>query len=494
MGIRIVANIDAQEKLLGRVAGVINLVPIPSFPELVTGDSEVVDLSLTSQGGQINLQDYPLVRLGIGTINGRPTGGSYTLEGETLAFDHTAAQLQTVISAEVAAATVTQVSPFVFVAQFTANGAQTLPTVNATALTPASTVNVARLVAGNGSTPERWIIRLYRDPIALVSTFTALGSNDLRGVLNTGTQGIYALFSEGQEVVSSTIELEVTDATGAIQTLFQLPVAIRGEVLGEGVPAVVSFDSLVTQSQLGSAFEIGNTVFVDQENGNNSTGTRGRADLPFLTMVAAETAASEGDLILARQGDFSAETLNGKNNCFYWFLPNVIGPIFIIDVARTVRGKGLCKALSVNNPSAVIDMPEMDAVSEIFCSSGTLTARNSGPLEFTGTANCTILGNILETRSNANAVSIGNDYSGTLRIKGNIKAVAGTSKGINYGTGVTGTVILDNSTIETSGVSIDAPAAQSVIVQGTLNVTQDVDSDITIVGGSKSVNTNYRAF
>ena len=64
---------------------------------------------------------------------------------------------------------------------------------------------------------------------------------------------------------------------------------------------------------------VGNAVFVDAVNGNDSTGLRGRSDLPFLTLAAAKTAASSGDTITVRPGSYSGTNLlkDGVNWYFY---------------------------------------------------------------------------------------------------------------------------------------------------------------------------------
>lgn len=46
-----------------------------------------------------------------------------------------------------------------------------------------------------------------------------------------------------------------------------------------------------------SAVPVGNTIFVDPVNGNNTTGLRGRLDRPFATIQAAADVAQDGDTI-----------------------------------------------------------------------------------------------------------------------------------------------------------------------------------------------------
>lgn len=59
----------------------------------------------------------------------------------------------------------------------------------------------------------------------------------------------------------------------------------------------------------------GKRLRVDSVNGNDGTGTRGRDDLPYLTLGAAKTAASSGDVIVVGPGTYNEKNLskNGVN-------------------------------------------------------------------------------------------------------------------------------------------------------------------------------------
>jgi hypothetical protein len=56
----------------------------------------------------------------------------------------------------------------------------------------------------------------------------------------------------------------------------------------------------------------GRTLFVDSANGSNATGTRGRADLPYLTIAAACAASLRGDTVYIRPGRYNERVL-GKS-------------------------------------------------------------------------------------------------------------------------------------------------------------------------------------
>jgi len=144
----------------------------------------------------------------------------------------------------------------------------------------------------------------------------------------------------------------------------------------------------------------------------------------------------------------------------------------------------------------------------IACSAGvqTITRANftstDRPVRLSGSGSLTITGRIESTQSNGVIVDISNNWSGTLNaVDCDLTATTvggdGATIGINYGTGVTGNVQLKNCTIITakngSGTakSIDAPSAQTVYVQGSLNQTHAVDSDITLAGGAAITNTAF---
>jgi hypothetical protein len=64
----------------------------------------------------------------------------------------------------------------------------------------------------------------------------------------------------------------------------------------------------------------GNTLWVDSINGNDSSGARGNALLPFLTVAAALAAASSGDTVVIRPGTYAvtASILKNGVNIFAW--------------------------------------------------------------------------------------------------------------------------------------------------------------------------------
>ena len=87
-----------------------------------------------------------------------------------------------------------------------------------------------------------------------------------------------------------------------------------------------------------------NSLFV-AKNGNDATGTRNRLDKPFLTITAAQTAASSGDVIIIFPGTYT-DTLLQKNGVEYYFYPGAVisaaNTIWSMtsDISYTVSGYG----------------------------------------------------------------------------------------------------------------------------------------------------------
>ena len=203
------------------------------FSQFVAGDSVDFNLYVVDTSGLQNIQNYASVRLGIGGSDSRPNAGSYTVAStNTLVYNHTAAELKEVIDSAVDVATVTELAPFVFKIQFTNNGEQSIPNVDGRLLNPRSTVDVSKMITGNSTTPETWLWRLYRNPLAFTDTFTNISGQGITGTVDFNTSGIYDLISN-EESEDTFLEVEVTDSSGSISTIAQIKITIFGEVIGQ---------------------------------------------------------------------------------------------------------------------------------------------------------------------------------------------------------------------------------------------------------------------
>jgi len=231
MGQSVYINFDTENLRSARVRGISDLRN-QKFTQFVVGDSIELDLYLTGSGGILNIQDYSAIRLGIGGLDDRPESGSYEVAGsDTLAYDHSASDLQTVVASAASSNVTTKLTDFVFKIQFDAVGAQTIPSLDITLLQPRSTVSVSRLVTGDATTKEVWLWRLFRDPLAFTNTFTNIAGNGVRGTLSLATAGLYELIAQSSSV-NTFFEVELTSSEGNVRTVLQAKVSLNGEVIG----------------------------------------------------------------------------------------------------------------------------------------------------------------------------------------------------------------------------------------------------------------------
>jgi hypothetical protein len=88
---------------------------------------------------------------------------------------------------------------------------------------------------------------------------------------------------------------------------------------------------------------VGKTVFVDSVHGDDSSGLRERFDLPFLTLMAARTAALAGDTVVVRPGVYVLPDQNhqlGKDQVDWHFQPGTtvkIAPTFLSGTNNTQK-------------------------------------------------------------------------------------------------------------------------------------------------------------
>lgn len=224
-----------------------------TWKKFIVGDLRNLNLYFTDgDGNYVDVSGYSTIRVGVGGINKRPTGGSweFTHGGDDHTFDFgvSAATLESVLDATPYSLGVSVLSPVagVYIVKFDATGAQTLPTTDASGLTPDSTVSVKRLVTGDGSTKEEWIVRLFQVPWAYSESWSVI-SNGRNGALNFGTENLFKAFA-GENSVTGYFEIELTDASANVSTVIQAPVTINGEVLGDGVAGAGDFSSYLTST------------------------------------------------------------------------------------------------------------------------------------------------------------------------------------------------------------------------------------------------------
>jgi len=215
-----------------------------------------------------------------------------------------------------AANTTTELSPFTFKTVFSANGAQTIPSIDATGLTPSSSVSITRLVTGDGSTKEQWLTRIFRNPLTLLDTFTNFTKTGVGegifGSISLGTPEIFDQFSSTITSFTSTMEMEITDTNGNVNTIFQIPVTIGSQVIGSGITvSSLTPSNFVTSTEVNTTIDSvttqANSVFVSADRGNDATGTRNSTTKPYATFAAALSNAVANDTVIVLDGDFTSE-------------------------------------------------------------------------------------------------------------------------------------------------------------------------------------------
>ena len=233
MGQNLFINFDSETLTNSRCRAADDLRS-KKFSPFVAGDSLVFDLFLTGTEGLLNIQDYPVVRMGVGDLNARPESGTYEVGGFSLDYNHSAAELEaTIESATGNGCTVVELAPFVFKVSFDAVGAQTVPAIDSSDLTPRSTVDRQTLQLGDATTKEIWLWRLYANPVAFTDAFTNIAGDGVRGTIPLSTAGIYDLLGDATSV-KTFFEIELTDSVGDIITVLQTRIDLTGEVIGEG--------------------------------------------------------------------------------------------------------------------------------------------------------------------------------------------------------------------------------------------------------------------
>ena len=248
----IFVNVNATSLATSRVIS-LDDASAQSWKKFVLGDLRDLNLYFTDgDGAYVDVSAYASIRVGVGGINKRPTGGNWTFThgGNDHVFDHaaSASTMESVLDASPFSlgVSVTSAVSGVYVVKFDAVGAQTLPTSNAYALTPDSTISIKRLVTGDGSTKEEWIIRLFQVPWAYSESWSNI-SNGVTGTLTFATENLYKAMGDDNSLTGY-FEVELTDASANVTTPIQAPVTITGEVIGDGVAGAGEFASYLTKT------------------------------------------------------------------------------------------------------------------------------------------------------------------------------------------------------------------------------------------------------
>lgn len=223
----------------------------------------------------------------------------------------------------------------------------------------------------------------------------------------------------------------------------------------------------------GGAALAGNVVIVDAINGDDATGAVGDLTKPYLTLVAAQTAASAGQTIVVYPGAYTSVSL-GKDGVDWYFMSNALVTFSTgfgfnastTGVSFSVRGFGQFSCpdrfLSMSDPSgitgSVIDI-ECDSIQ---CQRMVLTVGSARiKSRTTQLATAILVGGLMDAvfegdvQSGTSFFMFGMSSGGRLRIKDSV-----ISNGAPLGSCLrlaihsVGDIVLDNVTLISLGPSI----------------------------------------
>lgn len=247
------------------------------------------------------------------------------------------------------------------------------------------------------------------------------------------------------------------------------------------VPSVALEAGDVTDTEVaGAGFATTDVTWVDK-GGNDGTGTKENARLPFLTVQAAITASDAGTTVVVRPGSYTEDITMKAGVDLHLMTGVIIVGDILVDTAATVNitGQGWIdntggNALSVTHASAdvTVSIPllESDDADAIDLDAGTLTLKGAVKVETKGGSMDAIqkdggtlnLDGVIELKSTLTGFGINAGSAQSVAIKGLV--LTNTSAGSN--------VTFTNSLLRL-GFATGAPAITFT----------DLDATPSVVGG-----------
>ncbi len=235
-------------------------------PVFVYGDNNPVQVYLTDGLGGFDADSGAVgvtMKMGIVTPGAQPTGGTYKLQynggDKTAAIDYndSAADIETALDALTGVSVAVTGSFPCYEIEWDSTGAQNDITAatgasDDNALTPDGSISVSKLVDGDGSNKEKLLLEIRRAPHALLSTWSTI-TNGWSGDFNTRTAEICELLGTSASI-DSTLEVEITDASGKIYTVAQVPCVVRNHGIDTGSPALNTPDDYYTETEADNLF------------------------------------------------------------------------------------------------------------------------------------------------------------------------------------------------------------------------------------------------
>ena len=235
-------------------------------PVFVYGDNNPVQVYLTDGLGGFDADSGAVgvtMKMGIVTPGAQPTGGTHKLQynggDKTAAIDYndSAADIETALDALTGVSVAVTGSFPCYEIEWDSTGAQNDITAatgasDDNALTPDGSISVSKLVDGDGSNKEKLLLEIRRAPHALQSTWSTI-TNGWSGDFNTRTAEICELLGTSASI-DSTLEVEITDASGKIYTVAQVPCVVRNHGIDTGSPALNTPDDYYTETEADNLF------------------------------------------------------------------------------------------------------------------------------------------------------------------------------------------------------------------------------------------------
>ena len=213
---------------------------------------------------------------------------------QEISYAASAATLEAALeaTAAVVGVTVTKASAAPnFVVEWDAVGAVAMLVGGPSSLTPASAVVASELQAGSASAVERQIVRLTRQPYALQTVWATI-ADGWSARLDCNTRGLLDFLGDAASA-SSTLELQLTDASSNIRTVGQVVCLIRNEAIDEASTIPTPFPTYLNAAQIGQNY-VQNRFQVTALDGGGTaldgipTGTTANPSVPTDALVAIE--------------------------------------------------------------------------------------------------------------------------------------------------------------------------------------------------------------
>jgi hypothetical protein len=269
-------------------------------PVFVRGDNNPTEIYLVAEPGGYHSDSGSgsvTPKLAIVTPGATPTGGTFKVEhsanaSTAIAYNETAANLETILNAiaSVSAAggvTVSGESPC-WTITWVNTGAQSDFTENDNSLTPDGSIGISKITDGDGSTQEVIAFELKRQPHTIQTTWSTI-TNGWSADFAMVDQKLCDLLN-GAASVETTLELEVTDASGKIRTYAQVPCLLLGDGINTGAIANQVGSTYYTAAEADNLFCKRAQDLADLASASTARGNLGidATTTPFTPTVAGD--------------------------------------------------------------------------------------------------------------------------------------------------------------------------------------------------------------